>query len=183
MQLILEDMERALNAGASYAALATAVTLPEICGRCELQDMYSRKGINRGEMVFKRFVETYLPNWDLGLTGQDLYNLRNGLSHRGQINRKEQPAFRYIFTPPLPSGLKCHNNRVYKINDKGESILVRLNIDLRQFCNDIADAVRRWIIFHANNEIVQRNLNDVLQSRETEPGVMGIYITGVHWLS
>jgi hypothetical protein len=181
MESILADMDRALDAGASYAALATAVTLPEICGRCELRDMRPRKGQNRGDAVFNRFVNDYLSGWSIGLNGEDLYNLRNGLSHRGQRDSGDSNV-RYVFTPPLPTGSQIHNNRAYRTNANGNLELVRLNIDLRRFCADIAGAVRRWMVANAENPIVQHNLENVLQPREGDFGT-GIVIGGLHWIA
>ena len=175
MDLILEDIQRALRAGASYAALAAAVTLPEICGRCEQQDMYSRKGKNSGDKVFNRFVDKYLHNWDIGLTGADLYSLRNGLSHRGQLTERRN-THRYVFFPPN-TGSVVHNNLSFQ---GGE--LVRVQIDLQKFCDDISEAVKKWQVDQAENELVQKNLEDVLQAREGDFGT-GIFIQGVHYLA
>jgi len=176
MELILEDIQRALDAGASFAALASAVTLPEICGRCEQEDMFSTKGPNRGEAIFDRFVEAYLKDWDIGLTGADLANIRNGLSHRGQLTQRNTPL-RYVFYPPQFGG-RVHNNRVENANGD----LLVLNIDLRKFCTDISNAVRGWLVANAENATVQRNLGNVLQTREGDFGT-GIYIEGVHWVA
>lgn len=176
LEPILRDIQRALESGAPYSALASAVTLPEICMRCEQRDIFSTKGENRSATVYTRFVETYLPNWTLGLTGNDLFILRCGLSHRGQTTQRESPL-RYIFHPPDPSGNISHGNRSYC---GGE--LHRLDIDLQTFCNDIADAVRRWFDANKDNEIVQRNLGDVLQVREDDFG-LGVFVEGMTYLA
>ncbi len=175
MELILQDIQRALDAGASYAALAAAVTLPEMCGRCEQQDIYSTSGRNNAKHVFERFVSAYLANWEIGLTGADLYNLRNGLSHRGQATQRNK-TLRYVFFPPV-AGATVNNNR-RTVN--GE--IVRLNIDLRKFCHDISNAVRQWMANNAGNTVVQKNLENILQSREGDFGT-GVLIRGVHYLA
>ncbi|WP_155992493.1 hypothetical protein [Fodinicurvata fenggangensis] len=175
MEMILQDIQRALDAGASYAALAATVTLPEVCGRCEQSDLFSTKGENRGERVFQRFVETYLPDWDIGLDGTDLYYMRNGLSHRGQTTQRNKPL-RYVFSPPNTDNF-VHNNKGF-VDEEMQT----LQIDLRKFCNDISDAVRRWEQSNADNPIVQENLEDVLKTREGSFGT-GIYIEGAHWVA
>jgi hypothetical protein len=178
MEMILQDINRALNAGASYAALAASVTLPEVCGRCELQDMLARSKSARGEVLIKRFAETYLHNWDIGLTGADLVNLRNGLSHRAQTTPghplKNQP--RYIFHTPTPG------NVLNQISSRQGGVTTHIVVNLSEFCGDIATAVRRWLSDYANNSTVQKNLSNVIQRREGLH-IPGIYIQGAHHLT
>lgn len=176
LELILDDIQRAIESGAPYAALSAAVTLPEVCGRCEQADVFSTKGPNSSDRIYTRFVETYLPNWSLRLTGADLFNFRCGLSHRGQTTQRNS-SLRYVFHPPNPQGNTAHANRVIK---DGE--LYRLDIDLQTFCNDIADAVRRWVEATKDNQAVQRNLLNVLQVREGDFGT-GIYVAGMTYLA
>lgn len=159
MNLILEDMQRALDAGASFAALATAVTLPEICGRCEVPDPFAFSGRARTLDIIKGFKDRYLSDWGLALTGDDLYQLRNGISHRGGTAERN-PPIRYVFYPPHK--WKVQNNARYDNDGQRE----RLDIDLQTFCSKIADAVRRWEMEHADNATVQKNLENVLQVRE-----------------
>lgn len=173
MQTILNDMNRALNARASYAALATAVTLPEICGRCELVDMLSTKGAGRAQFIFQKFVDKYLKSWSIGLTGDDLYYLRNGVSHRGQVVGSRMPV-RYVFTPPNDAGHIIHNNRNRSTNT--------LNIDLRVFCGDIERAVMAWMMDNKANPVAQKNMENVLQPRQGDFGT-GIYVEGMEWLA
>ena len=176
MESIIEDMYIALDAGAHYAALCVAVTLPEICGRCELEDGFSMKGANRSQEIFQRFVDSYLPDWDIGLTGADLFYLRNGLSHRGQTNKRNTP-FRYVFAPPRGDNSVLHNNRSHRAGKP-----YRLMIDLAVFCNDIATAVRQWECDNSENELVLSNLESVLQKREGDVGT-GIHIDGYQYLA
>ena len=165
LNAILDDIQRALDNGAPYAALATVVTLPEICGRCELLDPLSTKGKNRSEMIYKRFTEQYLSSWSLNLAGEDLYNLRCGLSHRGRTTQRNNPI-RYVFHPPNEQNNRSHGNRVIQ---GGETTF--LDIDLQQFVDDISAAVRSWSKENENNETVQKNLNDVIQVRQGPFGI------------
>jgi hypothetical protein len=178
MELILQDIKRALDAGASYAALASTVTLPEVCSRCELLDMTSTKGLARGEALIARFAETYLRDWKIGLNGADLANLRNGLSHRAQTiqanQRKASP--RYIFHTPTPGVM------LSQISSKQGGVTTHIVINLNEFCDDIAGAVRRWLADHANNPTVQKNLSNVIQRREGLH-IPGMYIQGAHHLT
>jgi hypothetical protein len=177
LEPILKDIQRALDSGAPFAALMTSVTLPEICGRCEQNDIFPRKGKDSGDKIYKRFVETYLPNWSIGLTWKDLYILRCGLSHRGKTTRRAS-SLRYVFHPPNPLGIIAHGNRAY---DEGGA-LHRLDIDLQIFCNDISGAVRRWSEANKQNKTVQKNLTDVLQVREGDFET-GVYVQGMTCLA
>lgn len=164
LKLILGDIQRALTAGAPYAALAATVTLPEICGRCELDDPFSTKGPNRSEALFSRFVTTYLPNWPFDISGEDLFHLRNAISHKGGTTQRNNPL-RYVFHPPSGQ-FQMSNN---KFIQKGQ--LRYLDIDLQEFCTEISNAVLRWEEANRGNEQVQRNLDKVLQVREGSFGL------------
>jgi hypothetical protein len=163
LKLIVDDIQRAIEGGAPYAALCACLTLPEICGRCEQADIYSNKGSNRQKEIYNRFVSKYLANWSLGLTGDDLANLRCGISHRGQTAARNS-QIRYIFHPPHPNGNVVHG---FMSHNNGRTTL---DVDLQIFCNDITSAVLKWECDNRRNEIVQRNLKDVLQVRETTFG-------------
>jgi hypothetical protein len=177
LNLILDDIQRAIDGGAPYAALCTSLTLPEICGRCEQQDIYSCQGPNRQLETYERFVKKYLADWPLGLTGRDLTNLRCGISHRGQtVSRASQ--LRYVFHPPVPNRIVVHNCRTY--TEDGE--VYRISIDLQTFCNEIATAVRRWEHDNRNSETVQRNLADVLQVRNDTFGAFPVKADGLFYI-
>ena len=176
VETILEDIQKAITAGAAYSALAALVTLPEICGRCEQIDVFSSSGQFTGANIYVRFIGKYLKGWSLGLTGEDLFNLRNGLSHRGRTDTKVSPL-RYVFHPTNPRGCVSHGNRTYRDDE-----LSRLDIDLQIFYNAIAKAVRLWAIDNKDNQTVQKNLNDILQVREGDFGT-GIHIEGMIYLA
>ncbi len=161
LRLIIDDVQRAIEGGAPYAALCASVTLPELCGRCEQKDVYATKGTNSEKAIFNRFVNKYLADWPLGLTGDDLHNLRCGISHRGQTANRGG-GLQYVFHPPHPNGHVVHNVRTYA----EDGTVHRINVDLQTFCDDIAAAVCRWEKDNVGNEVVHRNLMDVLQVRD-----------------
>jgi|HubBroStandDraft_6_1064221.scaffolds.fasta_scaffold652873_2 hypothetical protein len=163
LEPILSDIQRAIDAGAYYAALSTIVTLPELCGRCEQIDIFSVQGTNRTSAVYERFADTYLSGWSLGLTGLDLFSLRCGLSHRGQTAQKNSDL-KYIFHPPVYRGPNRHGARGFSTG------VQHVIINLQIFCSEIADAVRKWEVANINNDVAQRNLKNILQVRELSPG-------------
>jgi hypothetical protein len=173
LEAILDDIQRAFNAGAYYAALSAAVTLPEICGRCEQQDPFATKGAGHNQRnVIKLFHERYLKDWPFLLNGDDLCNIRCGLSHRGQTMRHGSD-FRVVFRLPDRRHGVATNNR--RIGDDGQ--IQRIDVDLTLFIKAITDAVRAWDAANLGNEIVKRNLQYVIQPRPGDFGT-GVFIDG-----
>ena len=177
IELILEDIKKALDGEAYYAALSAAITLPEVCGRCELDDPFSTKGPNRSEMIYDRFVSTNLPDWQIGLDGSDLFKLRCGLSHRGKTDRRSDNV-RFVFHPP-----DQNQNSVYanELRDRSTGAVFK-DIDLHRFCSDISDAVRRWYDLNKGSPTVIRNLERIIQKRPagfgTDISIEGQYVLG-----
>lgn len=104
-----------------YAALALALTLPDICADLEKP----KRGVGAR---YTQWWNTYLSRkYNGALSGDDCYKLRCTFLHQGLGN------IRFIF--PDPSGrLRPHCNRINGV--------LQLQVDL--FCEHICEGVERW---------------------------------------
>src|ERR1022692_3417221 len=79
MEAILTEIDRALDAGLYYLAIALSLTLPDICGALESPD----GGATRER--FTAWYDTYLAQTYQSLTAADCYSLRCGVIHQGRF--------------------------------------------------------------------------------------------------
>jgi hypothetical protein len=104
-----------------YAALALALTLPDICVDLEKP----KRGVGAR---YTQWWNTYLSRkYNGALSGDDCYKLRCTFLHQGLGN------IRFVF--PDPSGrLRPHCNRINGV--------LQLQVDL--FCEHICEGIERW---------------------------------------
>ncbi|WP_199615052.1 hypothetical protein [Paenibacillus alkalitolerans] len=158
MNNYLNAIDIALTTENWYAALALALTLPDICGKLESptqgsQQRYAvwfdnyvspkythRVGVNYGEVVF--------------LNGNDCYALRCSFLHEGNNSILHQRArnvlddFRFVVTGGAIHCSKSNNT---------------LLIDVATFCSDIRDSISVWLIDVRENQDVQNRANSLLE--------------------
>lgn len=150
MDTIFDDIERALEAGIFYAAIAIALSLPDICS-CLQHPVGHVKGSNKAGYV--KWFQSNLADAYPELTGADLYSLRSGVVHTGRFGAGQ--FARVLFTVPNPQQNVFHRNR---ISDT-------LNLDSSTFCRDMIKAARDWLAKNAKDQNVQRNLERVVRFR------------------
>jgi hypothetical protein len=130
MQDLLVQIRAASNAGLYYAALFTALALPDICGALESAD-----GLATGARYQAWFDCHVAPKYSGFLSGADCYLFRCSLLHQGRTQHPRGTYSRILFVEPGVSGMILHNNI---LNDA-------LNIDVRIFCEDLVAAVESWL--------------------------------------
>ncbi len=125
-----------------YAALITALTLPDIAGWVDSPCDFSSK---RYAAWFKRFVQPKYTH-QIGpkkvehvfLSGNDCYALRCAILHEGRdviTDQKAKDALdRFQFLAP-PKSLLVHMNQ----SD------TRLQLQVDCFCQDVVDGVLEWL--------------------------------------
>lgn len=152
MQHLVDATRAALAQGNWYAALALALSLPDICGRLESPGAGSQA---RFVAWYDRFL---LPRYQshIGpdhtphtfLSGQDCYALRCAFLHQGEFGiddqRARQALERFHFTAPRP-GLVVHNNQFGN--------MLQLQVDC--FCRDVCEAVEAWLTSVQGNADIQ----------------------------
>ncbi|GAB5447161.1 hypothetical protein [Gymnodinialimonas sp.] len=163
MDLILEDVERALDAKLFYVALSVALSLPGVCAALEQVD-----GSTSGQdkRLYMDWYDRYLAAGYPYLTALDCYSLRCGVIHQGRFGHGKMQYARVVFT----IGDTLHKNI---LNDA-------LNLDISLFCRDVVAAVRQWEIDKSLNLTVRRNLPLLVKYR---PEGMAPYVKGAPVIS
>jgi hypothetical protein len=149
MEAILTEIDRALDAGLYYLAIALSLTLPDICGALESPD----GGATRER--FTAWYDTYLAQTYQSLTAADCYSLRCGVIHQGRFGDQKGQYSRVIFTVPNPQKNVFHGNI---LNDA-------YNLDAVRFCHDLIDAVRTWYVAKKNDPNVAANIPKLVTYR------------------
>lgn len=164
MNEILDEIARAVAAGFYYVGVALTLTLPDVCAGLESPD-----GRTTGDR-YKAWCRKWIPPGSYFLTEDDLYSMRCGVIHQGQLGIPSRPISRVLFTLRTPAGNVYHNNLMMIGSHTA------LNLDAVLFCNEMADAVRRWIAAKNNDTIMQTNLPRLLT---LHPNGLVPYIIGV----
>ena len=128
MQELLNQIRAIANGGLYWAALFPTLALPDICGALEAPD-----GLATGPKYEAWFDRNLGAKYSGFLSGRDCYLFRCSLLHQGRARPKGGNYSRILFLEP---GRGVMHNVV--INDA-------LNIDVRIFCNDMAEAVEAWL--------------------------------------
>lgn len=141
MDHLLNAIETAVLQENWYAALATALALPDICGWAEDPKVSSKARYVAWFDRFLRPLYTSRVGHDQRevnfLTGNDCYALRCAVLHEGRDDITEQKAqevierFEFTIAPP---GLVVHRNLIG----------TQLQLQVDQFCIEIVGAVRVW---------------------------------------
>lgn len=165
MELILKEIERALDAKLYYLALQASLTLPDICGALQSDN---------GKATRDKYIawyDTYAKEpGNLSISGKDCYYFRCSYVHQALTTHEKSSYSRIIFLAPTCHGIIMHNN---VINDA-------LNIDVKLFCNNILNAVRKWQKSIKNNENYKRNYKNLIK---LYPDGFPPYITGIPVIS
>ena len=163
LRSILDEIEKALAAEQFYLAIAVTLSIPDICSSLEF-DPEKPSWANR-----RTYVAWCLRNVDSrfkNLTGDDLYNLRGGIVHRGSFEHQKSRFARIMFLGPK-SAFKAHDTLMagmQNVTIAGKtSKELRLDGDVLlmgvvPFCRAIMDAARDWVIAKADDPIVRANL-------------------------
>lgn len=149
-----------------YAALAVALTLPDICGRLESPNVASLKRYVRwcDSYLTPRYTKEMPGGMHIFLGGQDCYALRCAFLHEGrdeivdQRARKALESFMFI-TPPHWGSMHCN-----QVNSK-----LQLQVDL--FCEDICVGVEQWNTDNSNNREVSNRSGEMMRIMDSTNGI------------
>lgn len=166
MDFILQEIERAFNAGFYYLAIVLALTLPDICEA--LADPRGKSSPEKYMDWFCKNLATKYPQ----MTDEDCYSLRCGVVHEGRFGHKGSQYARIMFTVPNARNIRI---RLVAENIGGRSDKV-LSLDAKEFCDDMIQSVRNWYSDAKENPNVQSNLPRMVQFRPNgmEPWIVGL---------
>lgn len=160
LEMILREIEGALDAELYYLALMLGLAIPDICGALENESGWSTRD------RYKAWYDAHLASLFPFMTADDCYSLRCGVVHQGRMGLKNKQTYsRVIFTLPVPGGNVVHGG---SINDV-------LQFDAVWFCRDIIKAARQWFWNAQTRPVVRRNLPNMvrLRPRGFSPYVVG----------
>lgn len=146
MNLIIDELRKALNNQCYLSALTLALTIPDICGKLEYPEI---TGIGctgkRYKKWFNEYVKKYFTVNDPANTlvyfnGKDCYALRNAILHSGQ---SEASARIQKFKLSLPEGpIPVQLRYDYSTKDHKD---VRTSIDIHHLSWCIGMGMTEWL--------------------------------------
>jgi hypothetical protein len=153
MDTILEQIRNALDRRLHYLAVASALTLPDICAALESEDGETKKE------RYRAWYDLWLgPRYPM-ITSNDLYRLRSGVVHQGIFGPNGMQYNRIVFMLPGRAKLHCC---ISSIDNNSEAVL---QLDADTFCLDMIGSVRSWLASKSTDASVQKNLPRLLQFR------------------
>src|SRR5436305_15335491 len=93
---VLQDIERALDAGLFYLAIIVCLMLPDKCAALESED--GRTNPNRYKAWYTKHAKAQAG----GVDPDECYSLRCGMTHQSKMQIKKGVANRVVFTIPAP---------------------------------------------------------------------------------
>ncbi len=159
MKLLLEQIEKGLEAELYYLSLFVSLCIPDICGALE-----SENGFAQPEK-YKNWVSQYLvavrpDKYGDRLSADHIWQFRCALLHQGRTKHSKGEYKRILFFEPgveIPiRGLHCCIVGT-KTEDKS------LVIDIRQFCSDIIAAAESWLVSNQTNQNFMGNYKNLIR--------------------
>lgn len=157
---MFSEINRALDAGLYYLAVAMSLTVPDICASLE-----AANGQTTGAQ-YKTWFNANLAAQYPFLSDTDCYSLRCGVLHQGRMGHPKSQYARVIFSLPVARGHVYHNNI---LNDV-------LNLDAPTFCRDVIAAARAWYAKNSTNADVVANVERLVRLR---PEGLAPYMVGM----
>ncbi|NLI69747.1 MAG: hypothetical protein GX364_02635 [Firmicutes bacterium] len=159
MKSLVESVRKALESENWHGALFIAITLPDICGKIDKENMTSRK---RYVNWFDKYLrDTYVKRVGsekeefVFLSGDDLYALRCAMLHEGSTIIDGQSA-RDVLNNFEFSWNSSHLNFLSKNYYSGKN---RLVLNVGKFCEEICSGVEKWMdttnYFEATNLVIR----------------------------
>jgi hypothetical protein len=169
MNHLINSVEASLATGNWYAALATSLALPDICGWLLDPDAGSKA---RYVAWFDRYIaDKYV--YEIGpdrertvfLTGADCYAIRCAFLHEGREDITEQRARvlldRFEFTV-APEGLVVHCNLL--------GAKLQLQVDI--FCREFLEGLRKFLADVAANDLVMQRMSLLLRLHDVNGNIL-----------
>jgi hypothetical protein len=146
LDVILNEIDRALEQKFYYLAVSTVLTLPDLC-------VSLLSGRSSGPLYKNWCKENLGPEFDY-LTGDDLYSFRCGVIHNGRFGDLKHSVGRVLFVFPFRGNqfVNCMIDDAYFYS-------------VEDFCRNFISYVRKWYDQHKDNPELQANLNRMVQYR------------------
>lgn len=149
MQHLIDATRQAVKNENWHAALALALTMPDICARIQYPELK-----NRSEQRYVQWFDKYLAANYIGgllptpfMQGGDLYALRCAYLHQGEMALDGHKAKKLIerFRLTVPGPGVFHRNRTGTMDEHGNISDMTLQLSVDMFCDEICTAVESWL--------------------------------------
>lgn len=165
MELLLNEIEKALDVGLYFIALQASLTLPDICGALQSDDGKADK------QKYINWYDTYAKeHGNCSISGDDCYYFRCSYVHQNSTQHPKSSYSRILFLAPIDKSIILHNNIMFGA----------LNIDVNIFCRNIIKSVRNWQKTVETNENYRRNYSNLIK---LYPNGLSPYIVGIPVIS
>lgn len=168
LEIIFADIEKALRAQIWHAALVSALCIPDICS--VLNSPPDESWNNRQKYV--NWFNANLGTKYAHLTGDDCFNIRGGIVHKGTFGHPKSRYDAVMFMIPNARRIVIHDGFIGGSWGTGTKSLA---LDLETFCKDIIAAARKWYADNENDPNLQANLPNLVRLR---PEGLLPYISG-----
>lgn len=157
LEIILNDVEHALQAKLYYLALHLALAVPDICSALETkpEDRERWKPNER----YVAWCKTYFEPQFSQFTAEDCWALRGGVIHNGMLFGHPKLRFSLVVFS-LPRGGSVNEN----ISESADGSKV-LQMDVGIFCHRMRKAAMQWYNERKNEPIVAANLPNLVRLR------------------
>jgi hypothetical protein len=162
MEKILKSIENSLQNKNWYSAFVLALILSDICGKLEDNNKSTSKR-------YPDWFNTYLGKKYNGfLSGDDCYALRCSFLHEGSSNIEKQRAKdildHFVF---ISNGAHCNRFSNCHFGDPKYDGKDFLQLSANNFCQDMIEATKQWLMDVKDNESVQKNMAEMLEIHES----------------
>ena len=173
MEELISQIKKAVDQNLYLIALASCLTLPDICGAIN-----TRKGLANGQNFRSWYDQYVFPNYD-ALTSDECYNFRCKFLHQGQTRAKGKNSYfsHIAFAEPIPRNQGTISVNIGKTKVSGN--VGPKSIDVLEFINAILLGVATWMQEKTGTEVYEKNIRQSVQ-RHPE-GIPGI-IKGVPYI-
>lgn len=163
---MINDVKQCLNNKAYYAALTLSLALPDICSTLEFPEIK-----NNSKMRYKKWLEKYFfdihDDYKNVMKSGDVYALRCAYLHNGSDRLENHSAreilnkFRFIHAP---------ENWFVHLNSLINNGVNTLQLDVREFCNEILDAVNSFLYLNKENESINKEAEKMIVLEDISNG-------------
>lgn len=163
VEMLLEEIDRALKAELYVVATMAALTLPDMCAALETEGFWA-KNVN-----YVAWCERNLPQEFFSLATPELMKqLRNDLLHTGTVDDRKGNKKLILTIPRWHTATQIHFGNC-RINDTYLT-------NVEDFCHGLMLAAGSWLEKNKDNPTVQKNLGLMIRKHENRNGFPPIVV-------
>jgi hypothetical protein len=158
LESIFKEIEAALDAGLYYLALASTLTIPDLCAglECEVGKVWVT------DKKYMDWFERHVAKNFKWFSAYDCYKLRCGVVHNGKLGHPGSRYDRLVFILPGNHGVEIGESLMKNVAGLKETCL---SLGLVPFCRQLMAAARDWYDANKGNPNVRGNMPHLVRHR------------------